>query len=969
MHGYTLLKEVEVPELKTLARLYRHEKSGAQILSLVNDDENKCFGVAFRTPTSDSTGVPHILEHGVLNGSRKYPVKEPFVELLKGSLNTYLNAFTMADKTVYPVASANLKDFYNLADVYMDAVFHPLIPPHILEQEGWHYELESTDSPLEFKGVVFNEMKGAYSSPENRLGDQIQQSLFPDTPYAHDAGGNPKDIPSLTFEQYKGFHQTYYHPSNALIYFYGDDEPEARLEFLDGYLNEFDARAVDADVPLQPPFEEERRITAKYPGGEDGEEGNKSFLTVNWVFPEPQTLEEAFEGDILSHVLLGTQASPLRKALIDSGLGENLAGGGYDDYTRQPTFSVGLKGIRSEDGGKVETLIAETLDRLAREGIDRETVEASLNSIEFSLRENNTGSFPRGLMLLVIALGYWSYGGDPIEPFFYEAPMQAIRARFDAGEPLFENLIKRRLLANTHRATLLLEPDPNLRAAEEAEERARLDAVQAALTPEQAERLVARTHELRRIQETPDSPEDLAKLPFLKLADLDRQNKIIPTRRLEAQGVPVLHHDLFTNGIAYFDLGFNLRAIPQDLLPLVPMFIRCLLGIGTEKETFVQLTNRIGRKIGGLYATHFTGAPLAGAHAAAWLFLRGKGLMSQAADLFDILRDILLTIKLDDRERFRQMVLESKASKESSLVPSGHSYANTRLRARFHEAYWLNEQFSGISSLYFIRALADEIEKDWDGVLAKLERIRALVFNRSAAIASVTLDGDNWTDFQPRLDSFLGDLPLNPAAAQTWTPGGAPPHEGFSIPAQVNYVAKGADLRAGGYLPHGSALVINNYLGTTWLWEKIRVQGGAYGGMSSYDRLTGVYSYISYRDPNLLGTIRNYDGTPDFLASLNLSNEELTKAIIGAIGDLDSYQLPDAKGYTALTRHLLGISDAERQQLREQVLATTPADFKKFGEALKTVRGGSVVVIGSADALNAANAEMGGNWLEIQKIL
>ena len=970
MHGFTLLQETEVPELNTLVRYYRHDKSGARLLSLVNDDENKSFGIAFRTLPEDSTGIAHILEHGVLNGSRKYPVKEPFIELLKGSLNTFLNAFTMPDKTVYPVASTNEKDFYNLVDVYLDAVLHPLIPPHILDQEGWHYELEDSEAPLEFKGVVFNEMKGAYSSPENRLGEHINQSLFPDTIYSHDAGGDPKIIPDLTYATFKAFHEKYYHPSNALVFFYGDDDPEARLRLMDEYLRDYDETVIKALPVLQDSFDEERRLTHPYPAGEDGEVEKKSMVSVNWMLPEPDDLEQAFAGDILSHILLGTQASPLRKALIDSGLGENLVGGGLSEYTRQPTFSVGMRGIDSENAVRIENLIVETLERLADEGIEKDTIEASLNTTEFSLRENNTGSFPRGLMLFMVALNFWSYGRDPIEPLFFEGPMKALRDRFESGERLFEDLIRAWLLENRHRTTILLEPDPEMRNREELEERTRLAEIHKTLTGEQIEAMVAHTHELRRIQEAPNSPEALATLPFLQLEDLDREVKTVPKTVHDQAGIPVLHHDLFTNGIVYLDLGFDLHTLPQDLLPYVPLFTRCILGMGTESEDFVKLTQRIGRKIGGLYASSFVTPALERDDAVARLFLRGKCTLAQTADLLEILKDVLLTLKLDDRDRFRQMVLETKASKEAGLVPSGHSYVNSRLRSRFNEAYWVNEQFGGLTSLFTVRELAKELEEDWPGVHGKLEQIQRYVFNRAGAVANVTLDDENWRAFGPDLAAFLSDLPGSEPVPQVWAREIREVNEGFTIPAQVNYVAKGGNLFDHGYRSDGSALVVNKYLLTTYLWDKIRVQGGAYGGMAAWDRITGVYSFLSYRDPNLLGTLANYDGAPDFLMNLDIDRDELTKTIIGTIGDVDGYQLPDAKGYNSMLRHLTGVTDENRQELRDQILDAQPADFKQFGEALTAIRDhGQVVVLGSADAIKAANEQQGGDWLEIRKAL
>ncbi|NUM49338.1 MAG: insulinase family protein, partial [Anaerolineales bacterium] len=478
-NSFTLLREQQIPEINSLARLYRHNQTGAELLSIINDDENKSFGITFRTPSADSTGLAHIMEHSVLCGSRKYPVKEPFIELVKGSLNTFLNAMTFSDKTTYPVASTNLQDFYNLVDVYLDAVFFPLIPEHTLAQEGWHYELDSPDAPLEYKGVVFNEMKGAYSSPDNRLGTVIEESLFPDHPYQFDAGGNPEVIPNLTYAQFKKFHETYYHPSNARIYFYGDDDPEKRLELLETYLQEFDRLEVHSEVPLRAPFDEPRRAEYPYDAGEDT--AQKAMTSVNWVLAPHTDRERGLAFGMLSHILSGTPASPLRKTLIDSGLGEDVTGG-LDTQIQQLVFSAGLKGLADENAGKVETLILETLQKLADDGLDPHAVEASLNTFEFRLRENNTGGFPRGLSLMMCTLASWIYDGDPIEPLGFEEPLQTIKAKIAAGEPYFENLIRTFLLDNPHRTTVLLKPDPNLRARTEAAERARLDATRAAMT-------------------------------------------------------------------------------------------------------------------------------------------------------------------------------------------------------------------------------------------------------------------------------------------------------------------------------------------------------------------------------------------------------------------------------------------------------------------------------------------------------
>jgi len=935
------------------------------------EDQNKVFGIAFRTPPPDSTGLPHIMEHSVLGGSRRYPVKEPFVELLKGSLKTFLNAMTSPDKTTYPVASQNTQDLYNLVNVYLDAVFYPRITPQILQQEGWHYELEDSDGPLTYKGVVYNEMKGAYSSPDNLLYRHSRMALFPDTAYGRDSGGNPREIPELTYRQFRAFHETYYHPSNARIYWYGDDEEEERLRILDAYLRDFERIDINSRIALQPPFDAPRHTTVRYDASEEDEGGGKgkAYLTVNWVLTENDDAETALALVILDHILIGTPASPLRKALIDSGLGEDVVGGGLDDHVRQMTFSTGLKGIQVEDAAKVEALIDDTLTELARERIEREMVEASMNTIEFQLRENNTGRFPRGLALMFRALSTWLHDGDPLASLAFEAPLQSIKQRVVAAEPYFEDLIEQYMIDNPHRAVMLLKPDPSVRQEQEAEERARLEAARAAMDEEELREVIATAAELRRIQETPDTPEALATIPMLTKEDLDKENKEVPIQEVVLEGSTTLYHDLFTNGILYLDLAFDVHRLPQELLPYVPLFGQCLTKIGTEREDFAALSRRIGRTTGGIWATLLTLSPVSSQRAATRLVLRGKATVAQADDLLDILRDILLTVKLDNQERFRQMVLETKARHETSLIPGGHSIVHTRLGAQFGEAGWVAEQTEGIEQLFFVRKLAEELVRDWPSVLAKLERVRETLISRDGLVANATLDGEDWTAFQPKLERMIASLPATTSEAASWTPQAPPSFEGLTIPARVNYVAKGSVLYDLGYDLSGSILAIVNYLRTTWLWERVRVQGGAYGGFCTLDRHSGLFSYLSYRDPNLLSTIENYDRTAGFLRDLELSEDELVKSIIGAVGQLDSYQLPDAKGYTSLARHLIGESAAQRQQMRNELLASTAADFRAFAHVLQQVNAhGHVVVMGSPEAIEKANQERNG-WLHVQRVL
>ncbi len=534
--AFDLVREENIPELNSVAKLYIHRKTGARLLSVINDDENKVFSINFRTTPKDSTGVPHILEHSVLNGSEKYPVKEPFVELLKGSLATFVNAMTYPDKTCYPVASQNMQDFYNLIDVYMDAVLHPLISEQTLMQEGWHYEINDPGEPLTYKGVVFNEMKGAYSSPDGILETRVIESLFPKHIYGVDSGGDPRHIPDLTYENFKGFWETFYHPSNSFIYFYGNDDPDKRLKLMEGYLKEYKKKKVKSVVPLVKPFKRPKKVEFPYDAGEDQEIDKKHYLVVNWKLPDTSDPVLNFSLRILGHILIGTPASPLKKALLDSGLGEDLAGLGTEADLRQIIFSTGLKGTRKRHAKKIERLIFDTLETLVREGIDPDMVAASMNTIEFRLRENNTGGYPVGLALMLRVLTTWIHDEDPFKLLAFEAPLNEIKRRLAEDPRYFEKLIQSHLLDNVHRTTLRLTPDPELGRRFEEDEKARLARIRETLNENQIVELVENARKLKLRQETPDPAEALESLPVLKLQDLEKNNKSIPIEELDSPG-------------------------------------------------------------------------------------------------------------------------------------------------------------------------------------------------------------------------------------------------------------------------------------------------------------------------------------------------------------------------------------------------------------------------------------------------
>ncbi|XP_057534490.1 presequence protease 1, chloroplastic/mitochondrial [Amaranthus tricolor] len=974
--GFEKVSEQFIEECKSKAVLYKHKKTGAEVMSVSNDDENKVFGIVFRTPPDNSTGIPHILEHSVLCGSRKYPLKEPFVELLKGSLHTFLNAFTYPDRTCYPVASTNTKDFYNLVDVYLDAVFFPkcVEDQWTFQQEGWHYELEDPSEPISYKGVVFNEMKGVYSQPDNVLGRTAQQALFPDNTYGVDSGGDPKVIPKLTFEEFKDFHRKYYHPSNARIWFYGDDDPNERLRLLSEYLDNFEASSSPNESKIQPQklFSEPVRVVEKYPAGDDGDLKKKHMVCLNWLLSDkPLDLETELTIAFLDHLLLGTPASPLRKILLESGLGEAIIGGGIDDDLLQPQFSIGLKGVLEDDIQNVEELVVTTLEKLMEEGFDLDAIEASMNTIEFSLRENNTGSFPRGLSLMLRAMGKWIYDMDPFQPLRWEKPLMKLKERIakEGSKAVFSPLMEKYILNNPHRVTVEMQPDPEKAARDEAAEQESLEKLKASMTKEDLAELVRATHELRSKQETPDPPEALRSVPSLSLHDIPKKPIYIPTEIGDINGVTVLRHDLFTNDVIYLEVVFDMSFLKQELLSLVPLFCQSLLEMGTKDMDFVQLNQLIGRKTGGISVYPFTSSVRDSKDPCARLIVRGKAMAERSEDLFNLMNCVLQEVQFTDQQRFKQFVSQSKARMENRLRGSGHGIAAARMDAKLNAAGWMSEQMGGISYLEFLRALEEKVDQDWEGISSSLEEIRKSLLSRKHCLVNLTADGKNILNSEKHVSKFLDQLPNFSSESKTWNTQLSSQNEAIVIPTQVNYVGKAANVFEGGYKLNGSAYVISKYISNTWLWDRVRVSGGAYGGFCDFDTHSGVFTFLSYRDPNLLKTLDVYNGTGDFLRGLEMDNDALTKAIIGTIGDVDSYQLPDAKGYSSLLRYLLGVTDEERAIRREEILSTSVKDFKEFADAADVVKDkGIVVAVASPEDVEAVK-KMDPDFLQVKKVL
>eukprot|EP01062_Namystynia_karyoxenos_P067198 TRINITY_DN61095_c0_g1_i1.p1 TRINITY_DN61095_c0_g1~~TRINITY_DN61095_c0_g1_i1.p1 ORF type:complete len:1144 (+),score=404.60 TRINITY_DN61095_c0_g1_i1:76-3432(+) len=977
--AFEVVRRENIDEYGAAATLYQHRKTGAELLSISVDDNNKVFGATFRTPCVDSAGAPHVLEHSVLCGSRKYRSKEPFVQLIKGSLNTFLNAFTYPDRTCYPVASQNLKDFYNLAHVYIDAVLHPraVRDPKVFQQEGWHYEISETGE-LSRTGVVLNEMKGLFSSPDDLLHRATQSALFPNNTYAHIYGGDPEVIPSLSFEKLRDYHQSYYHPSNARFFFYGDDPVPARLDFLESYLGEFDANPAvrqSSAIQWQPPVAAPTTVTFKFPSSEESK--GEYMATVNWVITHSElTPEQSIAVAVLDHVLMGTTTSLLYQPLLKSGLGSRVIGGGVADHLLQWTFHVGLKGVSKENTTKVTELVLSTLRQIAEQGVPADAVEASINSIEFALRELNSGSYPRGLAFMLSANRDWLYDRDPLDAIRFEKPLAALKEQLAApGQRVLEELVSRLLLDNTHRVDVVMEPDTELEEKRAREEKAELEAAGARMTSEEKAKVAEEVKALKEAQNRPDTPEELATIPRLSIADIDRevQGEVLREESAEEGGLTLLRHPISSNGILYVVAALDLSCLSlEEEVALLPLFTRMLLEVGTKELDEVALQRRIGARTGGISASWFAspraGAPsvvVTGDDLVARLVLRGKCTASRVSDLFDLLGDVLLSANLDRQQRVVELLKEKRSAMQAAISRSGHMYVGTRIDAAHTLGGFVSELSGGLSHLRVVEQLLAEAEGNWASLLQRLERLRANILARKgAAVLSVTGDRALLDNAMPAVRGFIARLPPQPQAVGTgckWKAALLPAqNEGYHIPTQANYVGWGGRMFEPGEVVPASMGVVSRALSVGWLWQQVRVLGGAYGAFARLDRLTGVYSMRSYRDPQLKGTLDIYRRTADELAAgPAVAGSDLEDAVIGAIGDMDSPLLPDAKGERSMKQWLLGETREMRQQQRDEVLRTSAADFRLFGERLRNFADRAHVhVIGSPQALEQANAEL-----------
>ena len=930
LKSYQILNEKHVKELNSEGILLEHKKTGARVFLLSNDDENKVFCIGFRTPPSDSTGVPHIMEHSVLCGSAKFPVKDPFVELVKGSLNTFLNAMTYPDKTVYPVASCNDKDFQNLMDVYMDAVLHPNIykEEKIFRQEGWHYEMESADSPITVNGVVYNEMKGAFSSPEGVLDRYTQNTLYPDTCYTHESGGAPEVIPELTYEDFLNFHRKFYHPSNSFIYLYGNMDMAERLDR--EYLSHYDRQPVDSEIHYQKPFDTPKDREIFYPITEDEPEDHATYLSVNTVVGDDldPILYMAFQ--ILEYVLLDAPGAVLKKELISAGIGQDILGS-YENGILQPYFSVIAK---NADGSQKEAFlktVKATLKKLADDGINQKSLMAGINYYEFRSREADFGNAPKGLMYGLQCLDSWLYGGDPLMHLEYEETFAFLKKA--AKEGYFEELIRKYLLDNPFEAVITVSPKRGLTAIEDEKLREKLEAYKKSLGAEEIQAIVDGTKELKEYQDTPSPKEDLEKIPLLKRSDIRKEaEKFILTER-EIGGTKVLAHELFTSGIGYLRVMFRTDHVPSRDLPYVGLLKAVLGFVDTTKHTYSDLSDEINLNTGGITLSVSSYADSRKQGAFTGIFTASARVLCEKLDFgFSAIAEILLDSILDDEKRLGEIVAETKSKSQMRLNQAAHSAAVMRASSYFSAESAFDDCTGGIGFYQFLEETAKHFEEKKGEVIAKLKETAARLFTKENMLISYTAAADDQAGLEAALPLLKERLPQGDGTVYPFEWKNL--NEGFMTSSQVNYLARCGNFVEKGLAYKGTLRTLKVILGYDYLWINVRVKGGAYGCMCSFGKSGDAY-IASYRDPNLGKTIEAYEGIVEYVAHFSGDERSMTQAVIGTVSEMDAPMNPAAKALRALSIYLTGQTAEQLQKERDQVLDATAEDIRALAGHMK----------------------------------
>ena len=970
IHGlaeYEILDDHRVEDVQSDGFILRHKKSGARIAILSNNDDNKVFYIGFRTPPEDETGVPHIIEHTTLCGSKKFPVKDPFIELAKGSLNTFLNAMTYPDKTVYPVASCNDQDFKNLMDVYLDAVFNPNITKYeeIFKQEGWHYELTGKDDELKINGVVYNEMKGAYSSPDEVLSSQIYRSLFPDNTYSKDSGGNPEYIPKLTYEAYLDFYHKYYHPSNSYIYLYGDMDVVERLEWLDKeYLSLYDYKKVNSEINKQPAFDKIKNVEAQYSITMDDSQENKTYLSYNRVVGDTldEMLYQAF--DVLDYALVSSPGAPVKQALIDAGIGDDVYGS-YDAGILQPVFSFVAKNANASQADEFESIIENTLKEVVKTGINKEALLAGINSSEFKFREADFGQFPKGLLFGLNCLDSWLF--DDMKPFIHlECLGTFAKLRKAVDTDYFEKLIQEYLLDNTHGSSVTVKPKRGLGNEREEALAKELSDYKASLSDEEIKKLIEDTEHLKKYQEEPSSDEDLRKLPMLTRADMKKNAMPFSNIEDELLDVKVVRHDIESNGIDYISFLFDAGDFAQSELGYLGFFTNALGLVSTEKYSYTDLANATNIYTGGISTGTASHPDIKDRNNFVFKFeVKLKVLEKNLDKALELMEQMLLTSDFTDTKRLGELVAQIKARLQANLSSSGHLVAAMRSMSSFSRYALYQDELKGIAFYRSICHIEKELSESPKSVSDKLAAIAKKLFARNRMLISFTGNNEAYGNAKPSLEKVIAGFDKMSAIGNQAEVHFNTAKEAFIDASQIQYVAKTGDFICEGYEYTGALRLLRIILSYDYLWINVRVKGGAYGCMNTFLR-SGESYFVSYRDPNLSDTLDVYDKIPEYIKSFSPDERDMTKYIIGTFSALDTPMNPEAKGSRSLSAYLEGITYEQIQKERNEILNAQPEDIRRLADLVEAVlKKDSICVIGNENMIK----ESAGLFENVEKLI
>ena len=964
---YEILDEHRVEDVQSDGFILRHKKSGARIAILSNNDDNKVFYIGFRTPPEDETGVPHIIEHTTLCGSKKFPVKDPFIELAKGSLNTFLNAMTYPDKTVYPVASCNDQDFKNLMDVYLDAVFNPNITKYeeIFKQEGWHYELTGKDDELKINGVVYNEMKGAYSSPDEVLSSQIYRSLFPDNTYSKDSGGNPEYIPKLTYEAYLDFYHKYYHPSNSYIYLYGDMDVVERLEWLDKeYLSLYDYKKVNSEINKQPAFDEIKNVEAQYSITMDDSQENKTYLSYNRVVGDTldEMLYQAF--DVLDYALVSSPGAPVKQALIDAGIGDDVYGS-YDAGILQPVFSFVAKNANASQADEFESIIENTLKEVVKTGINKEALLAGINSSEFKFREADFGQFPKGLLFGLNCLDSWLF--DDMKPFIHlECLGTFAKLRKAVDTDYFEKLIQEYLLDNTHGSSVTVKPKRGLGNEREEALAKELSDYKASLSDEEIKKLIEDTEHLKKYQEEPSSDEDLRKLPMLTRADMKKNAMPFSNIEDELLDVKVVRHDIESNGIDYISFLFDAGDFAQSELGYLGFFTNALGLVSTEKYSYTDLANATNIYTGGISTGTASHPDIKDRNNFVFKFeVKLKVLEKNLDKALELMEQMLLASDFTDTKRLGELVAQIKARLQANLSSSGHLVAAMRSMSSFSRYALYQDELKGVAFYRSICRIEKELSESPKSVSDKLAAIAKKLFARNRMLISFTGNNEAYGNAKPSLEKVIAGFNKMSAIGNQAEVHFNTAKEAFIDASQIQYVAKTGDFICEGYEYTGALRLLRIILSYDYLWINVRVKGGAYGCMNTFLR-SGESYFVSYRDPNLSDTLDVYDRIPEYIKSFSPDERDMTKYIIGTFSALDTPMNPEAKGSRSLSAYLEGITYEQIQKERNEILNAQPEDIRRLADLVEAVlKKDSICVIGNENIIK----ESAGLFENVEKLI